>query len=147
MTFWLEFPSGEQQQISCLHTEDKQQWWIGKKKKHRDFTHFSSIQHFFPTKHHGKSLQKQHNFFMKSEKLQDMSALQDRTEIHVFILTVKQTGNPPTIFKDKKEGKHTCNCKGKTVQSHKLLFGINILESILGIRTLPIFKCFFNNAW
>lgn len=35
---------------------------------------------------------------MKSEKLQDVSALQDRTEIHVFILTLKQTGNPPTVF-------------------------------------------------
>lgn len=69
-----------------------------KEKTHTDFTHFSSIQHFFTTEHHGKSLQKQHNFFMKSEKLQDVSALQDRTETRVFILTVKQSGNPPTVF-------------------------------------------------
>lgn len=71
---------------------------MNRKEKKKILLIFHPFSIFFTTKHHGKSLQKQHNFLMKSQKLQDVSALQNVTEIWVFILTVKQNGNPPNFF-------------------------------------------------
>ena len=48
---------------------------------------------------------------MKSYKLQDVRALQNITEIYVFILTIKQNGNPRPF--SKKQTEYTSTAKVK----------------------------------